>query len=143
MVIVLGRLAEQQVVDGDRGGGAEQRELAHPRAVARRGLQRDQGTHAVADQVGLVDLHRIQERHEPVRHLRNRASRRPLREAMAGQVDRQHAAAMPGEIARLEFPDRVIEGGAVHEDGDRQAGIERPATSGGEDAQAVYAKLHG
>ena len=58
----------------------------------------------------------------------------PAGAAVAGQVDRQHAAAVPGEVARLQLPDRVIEGGAVHEDGHRQVGVERPAAGGGEGA---------
>ena len=62
---------------------------------------------------------------------------------MTGQVDRQHAAAVPGEIAGLQLPDRVVEGGAVHEHGHRQSRIERPATGSGEGYCAVDLYIHG
>ena len=143
MVIVRGRTAQQQVVHGDGRGGAEQREPADPRAVARSRLQRDQRAHAVADQGGLAHLRRVEHGRQPVRHRRNGGSGWPLGAAVAGQVDGQHAAAVPGEIARLELPDGVIEGRAVHEHRDRQAGIEGPAARGGEDARAVDPELHG
>ena len=62
---------------------------------------------------------------------------------MAGQIYRQHGAAVMGKEPRLQGPHRVIHAGAMDEDHDRQIGIERLAASRGEDVLAVDAQLHG
>jgi hypothetical protein len=62
---------------------------------------------------------------------------------MAGQVERQHVAAVVGKIAGLERPDRVVHGGAVDEDDGRQGRIEGPTAGRREDGLVVDGELHG
>jgi hypothetical protein len=62
---------------------------------------------------------------------------------MAGQVERQHVAAMMGEIAGLQGPDRVVHGGAVDEYDGGQRRIEGPSAGRREDGLVLDGELHG
>ena len=100
-MIVVGRALQQHRVHRDRRGRAEQAERPHPRAVAGGGLEGDERAHAVADQRRLGHAGGGHERDHPFRHLRNGPAQRPGGAAMAGQIERQHAAAR-GLPARTE-----------------------------------------
>ncbi len=49
------------------------------------------------------------QRRRPVGHRRDAVERRSVGPAVGGKVDRQHAAAMMGEPARLQAPGRAVE----------------------------------
>ena len=77
--------------------------------------------------VAPFDAGGVEQRDHPVGDRLDARQRAPRRAPVPGQVDGEHVAAVPGEIARLQRPDAVVVGGAVHEDDGGQRRIEGAA----------------
>ncbi|MEZ5669915.1 MAG: hypothetical protein R3F55_21270 [Alphaproteobacteria bacterium] len=117
---------QQAAVDRHRQPGAEQHQASRRRHRGRRGVQRDQRTHRMADQHRPVRPQPCHQPVEPVRHRRDRRQGRAAGAAVAGQVDRQRGApagrAQPGQVA----PGLGIETGAMDEQQRRSRGRAEP-----------------
>src|SRR6185295_3357323 len=85
----------------------------------------------------------IDQRRRPVGHGGDALERGSLGPAMAGKIDREHAAAMVGEPARLQTPGRAVEARAVQEDDGGLGNIEVGAAGRRGDGAAVDGEIHG
>ena len=134
---------QQLRMDRHRLGDAAQCNGAHPVRVGRRGLQRQRRAHRMADQGGLRHTGGVQQGGDPVCLGLDAVERRALGLAVARQVDREHAAPVPGEIAGLQLPDRAVHAAAVQENDGVLRRIEIPAAGRAVDAPAVDGEFHG
>ena len=83
--------------------------------MARGAVERDQRTHAVADERRGLRAGGIEQRDDPVGHVLDARERRAVAAAVAGQIEREHAVAVVREVARLQDPDAVVLRAAVDE----------------------------
>ncbi len=125
---------EQVRMDAELRHEPQKRQALDRIARARRRLQRRQRAHAVAGDPGPAHTRDAQHLQHPLRHGGDTRERGSFAAAVAGQVERQHAAAVMREGARLQRPDRVIHAGAVQEHRRRERHIE---------GLAADAELHG
>ena len=87
-------------------------------------------------------IERVERADHPVGHRAHIDQGRTRGAAVAGQVDGQHVAAVMGEIAGLQGPDRVVHGSTMDEDDGRQGRIEGPPAGRREDGFIVDRELH-
>ena len=105
--------------------------------MPRRGLERDQRAHGMADEPRLRGAGGIEQRGGPVGHAGDGRQRRAGRAAVAGQIRRQHATAVMGEPAAVQGPGGMVEAGAVQEHDGRQRRVELASAGGDEGIDAV------
>ena len=82
------------------------------------------------------------QRREPIRNGADGRERLTARAAMSGQVRGENAAAVMREPARQQRPDGVIKPGAVHEDDERQRGIEFASARADKGLHSVDDEVH-
>ena len=111
--------------------------------MARGGFERDERAQGMADELRRPSAAGLDQLGQPVRHLLDGGKRLAARTAMPRQVRRQHAPAVVREPAAVQRPDRMVEAGAMQEDGERQGGIESPAAIRGKGYEIAGAEQHG
>ena len=136
------RRGQQFRMDRHRLGDAAQRDGADPVGIRGRRFQRQRRAHRMADQRRLCNAGRVQQGDYPLGLGFDAGERRALRLAVAGQVDRQHAAPVPGEIASLQLPDGAVHAAAVQENDRVLRRVEVPSAGRAVDALAVDAEFH-
>src|SRR5690349_6209561 len=99
--------------------------------MTRGAFERDQRTHAVANDYGLVHPRSVLHCADPFGELTDACERGPVAAAMAGKIDGEHAKAVVREIAALQNPYAVVALGAVDEDHGGQCCVERLAAGVG------------
>jgi hypothetical protein len=111
--------------------------------MARRGLERDQRAHAVADERSAALTQARDQAPCPIRERRDIGQRRTRRASVAGEVDGEHVCAMVGEPTALERPDAMVHPRPMQEHDQRPVRPVLFSACRGEYGTAIDLKVHG
>ena len=111
--------------------------------MTRGGLERDQRSHGMTNERGLMHAGGIHQRDGPIRHGADRSEVLPGRVPVPGQVRHEHAVPAMGKPAREQREYRVVEAAAVQEDDEWLVAVELATTGRGIDLMAAQVDLHG
>src|SRR5689334_4248833 len=96
----------------------------------------------MAHQGGLIEARRIDQLRDPVGQILDSRQWLPAGAAMSGEIDRKNRAAMMGQIAGLEAPDRVIHAGTMDQHGQRSTAVKLASPGGSEYGVAGNSQFH-